>query len=127
MLWTPASQSDSIGSMPVRRFLFVSHDGLIGRAWKVTKEGHDLRCFIGNEAVGPTTRQARGQAYSRVRNVVTLLRKASRQRVVRAKVEVLLSQTITDFASRRRLLRVAFISTWHAVEKPIVGSRRCRA
>jgi len=36
--------------MPPLKFLFVSLDGLIGdTAWEVTKEGHDVRYFIGNE------------------------------------------------------------------------------
>jgi phosphoribosylamine---glycine ligase len=36
--------------MPSRKFLFVSLDGLIGdTAWSVTKEGNDVRYFIGNE------------------------------------------------------------------------------
>jgi phosphoribosylamine--glycine ligase len=36
--------------MPPRKFLFVSLDGLIGdTAWTVTKEGNDVRYFIGNE------------------------------------------------------------------------------
>ena len=36
--------------MPPRKFLFVSLDGLIGdTAWSVTKEGNDVRYFIGNE------------------------------------------------------------------------------
>src|SRR5262245_28414501 len=36
--------------MPPLKFLFVSLDGLIGdTAWEVSKEGHDVRYFIGNE------------------------------------------------------------------------------
>jgi phosphoribosylamine--glycine ligase len=36
--------------MPPLKFLFVSLDGLISdTAWEVTKEGHDVRYFIGNE------------------------------------------------------------------------------